>query len=131
MISFCMKELSVMLEIRFQHVRVKIKCARHHTHFKLYRHAIKHMPYIMKISCKRAVFHISRWKRFHNLDIIKKLGKENTAFNFIVHFISVKSLVSALKQIKNKLPMVENSIKIIHYLNFFSDVPVSQFFPFS
>ena len=101
MISFCMKELSVMLEIRFQHVRVKIKCARHHTHFKLYRHAIKHMPYIMKISCKRAVFHISRWKRFHNLDIIKKLEKENYFFTlfffFFFFFIQVKAFIFSWK----------------------------------
>lgn len=82
------------------------------------------------MSFRCVAYRASQFKRFSNLDITTKFGKENTAFNFTVHFISVKSLVSTLKQIKNKLRMVENSIKIIHYLNFFSDVPVSHFFSF-
>ena len=35
MISFHMKELFVILEIKLQHVRRTIECARHHTHSKL------------------------------------------------------------------------------------------------
>ena len=52
----------------------------------------------------------------------KTLAKANVVLNFTVYFTQVKALTFSLKHMKNKLKMVENSVRIIQYLTFYHDV---------
>ena len=65
----------------------------------------------MKVCPKRTAY---QFKKFFNLDITKKLVKENTDLNFIVYFTQVRALLFSLKH-KSELQIVENSVKLIQY----------------
>ena len=52
----------------------------------------------MKMSFRSAACRTSQFKRFSNLDITKKLAKENNLLDFIASFTPVIGLVFSLKQ---------------------------------
>ena len=64
------------------------------------------------------VYDTSQCKRFSNINITKKLAKENTVFNLTVYFNLSQRLVFSLKHTKTL--KIKNSIESIQYLTFFS-----------
>ena len=56
---------------------------------------------LQKMSFKHAVYFKSSFEWFFNFNIIKRLAKWKSVFNFIVKFIKVKAIVFFLKHTKH------------------------------
>ena len=82
-------------------------------------------PYILKVFFSCVVYCKSQFKRLSNLDTTKALVKENIVFIFFVSFTQGRYLFLPFYQ------MVENRIKLIWYLIFFTDILSLLFSPIS
>lgn len=89
-------------------------------HTSNFRDALYNMPYTIKMSFRYAVYYMSHFKRFSNLNITKNFIKKYCHQLHQLFHPNESTCFFSLKH-KNKLQhTVENSIKIIQYLTYFS-----------
>ena len=79
---------------------------------KLASHALHILIKNMSFRC--AMYWMSHFTRFFNLDITKKFAKENTVLNFISHSTKMESLVFSLKHKKTSSKWLKIELKLFN-----------------